>query len=410
MEEGAGIWVGRWEAILDGARREWKEEAGISLERLWLLREASLDEALTGTRYLLALCDPPEADAGEPDSKEKEWKPQWEDPEDKDPVVKCQWTPVKDAFKGQVKEGRGQLLREAVEWLQKEYHAETGGDWLQASEEGEEGKATEKEPEATEVERTAKELFGEKASRKVGILQQDFIPTVDSGTGKPIPSSSLGKPRAAEEAAAKATRATQKLEMEEAANKTQKATRKVEAEEAAAKVTRATQKLEMEEAAAKTQKAIRKVEAEEAAAKVTKTTQKLDMEEAAAKAQKARQGTVEEGQDQGGPKRMKGEEKQDSQKSQHSWSAARGEGGGDSGRKPPAHESTKGKAGGGTQRGEEKHEGGGKGKGSKGKTKQENKGKGKGRGRQQRRAKKGSMNWPEDNVRFLADRKEYEEA
>ena len=112
------------ETALDCAKREWSEETGISLSRVRFLPGAHLDEAQTGTRYLLAQCDPPAQSSDEPDACGKEsWKPPREDPQDRDPIVRAHWVRVEDAVKpssGVLVAGRVALLKEAVGMLRGE--------------------------------------------------------------------------------------------------------------------------------------------------------------------------------------------------------------------------------------------------------------------------------------------------
>ena len=110
------------ESILECARREWSEETGISLSRVRFLPGAHLDEAHTGTRYLLAQCGPPALSSDEPDACGKEsWKPPREDPADDDPIESVQWVPVADAVQlhrsSVLVAGRVALLKKAVELL-----------------------------------------------------------------------------------------------------------------------------------------------------------------------------------------------------------------------------------------------------------------------------------------------------
>ncbi|MDA8583851.1 NUDIX domain-containing protein [bacterium] len=85
------------ESILECARREWYEETGIALSRVRFLPGAHLDDAHTGTRYLLAPCGPPALSSDELDACGKEpWKPPREDISDDDPIESAQWVRVED--------------------------------------------------------------------------------------------------------------------------------------------------------------------------------------------------------------------------------------------------------------------------------------------------------------------------
>ena len=110
-----------YESIYDCAMREWFEETGISKSRVQVLPGAHLDEARTGTRYLLAECGPPDPSSNEPDACGKEsWTPPQEDPDDDDPIVSAQWVRVEDALKlrsGFLAAGRVALLEAAVGML-----------------------------------------------------------------------------------------------------------------------------------------------------------------------------------------------------------------------------------------------------------------------------------------------------
>ena len=107
------------ESVLDCARREWSEETGISLSRVRFLPGAHLDEARTGTRYLLAECGPPDPSSNEPDACGESWTPPQEDPDDADPIVSAQWVRVENAVRlhhrsSVLAEGRVTLLKIAV--------------------------------------------------------------------------------------------------------------------------------------------------------------------------------------------------------------------------------------------------------------------------------------------------------
>lgn len=114
------------DTVLDGAKREWSEEAGLSLSRLRLLRGTSLDEPAIGARYLLAQCNPSDPSSGEPDAGRKEWAPPHEDPKDPDPIVKSQWLPVRQVLRrrANLKESRCHLLEQAIAQLEGECNFE----------------------------------------------------------------------------------------------------------------------------------------------------------------------------------------------------------------------------------------------------------------------------------------------
>ena len=52
-----------------------------------LLRDARMDDAVMGVRYLLAVCSPPDPGSSEPDADQGAWAPLFEDPTDDDPIV-----------------------------------------------------------------------------------------------------------------------------------------------------------------------------------------------------------------------------------------------------------------------------------------------------------------------------------
>ena len=87
-------------SILVAAKREWSEETGLSLSRVRLLHGAYLDEPFTGSRYLLAQCEPPHLGSGDPDASRMAWNPPLEDPPDKNPIVRasgCWWRTLSEA-------------------------------------------------------------------------------------------------------------------------------------------------------------------------------------------------------------------------------------------------------------------------------------------------------------------------
>ena len=104
----------RGDRVLEGAKREWLEETGISTDRLRVVQGAHLDETGLGCRYLLARCEAPSPGSGEPDEKAMVWWPPCEDPADRDPIVQAQWMSLRDVF-----EGRSTLSRDRVGLLQR---------------------------------------------------------------------------------------------------------------------------------------------------------------------------------------------------------------------------------------------------------------------------------------------------
>ena len=106
------------ESVIDCARREWQEEAGISLQRLSFLHNHQALVVLNdrGCRYFVAHCEPPNHPE-EPDMNDTKWKPR-DDPYDKNPIVESKWTPVNQALHIQQRVWSGHrvaLLRQALE-------------------------------------------------------------------------------------------------------------------------------------------------------------------------------------------------------------------------------------------------------------------------------------------------------
>ena len=97
--------------------REWFKETGISTDRLSVVHGAHLDEAFFGCRYLLARCEAPSPGSGEPDEGAMDWRPRFEDPADRDPIVQAQWMSLGDVFEGcsTLHPGRVGLLQRAIE-------------------------------------------------------------------------------------------------------------------------------------------------------------------------------------------------------------------------------------------------------------------------------------------------------
>jgi len=116
------------DTVLVGAKREWSEEAGISMSRLRLLRGGFLDEPRIGCRYLLARCAPPDPNSDEPDAGSTEWTPPMEDANDLDCIAIARWVPVSDVVKGRsrLKDDRAQKLKKAIEQL------DAGDDFIDA--------------------------------------------------------------------------------------------------------------------------------------------------------------------------------------------------------------------------------------------------------------------------------------
>ena len=115
------------EGVLLGALREWCQETGVAPQRLQLLRGISLDEPGIGCRYLLARCALPDEASHEPDVGCRAWQPPLEDPDDRDPIIRSSWLPVRAVLaRGSALSGhRLQLLRWAVASLSAK-----GGDFV----------------------------------------------------------------------------------------------------------------------------------------------------------------------------------------------------------------------------------------------------------------------------------------
>ena len=88
------------ETVWQGAMREWSEETGISVGRLWIHPGVHVDDPHIGTRLLLADCEPPKDDTIEPDRDAVSWAPPNEDPDDPDPIGKAYWAPLVDVLRG----------------------------------------------------------------------------------------------------------------------------------------------------------------------------------------------------------------------------------------------------------------------------------------------------------------------
>jgi 8-oxo-dGTP pyrophosphatase MutT (NUDIX family) len=115
---------GCWETVLRGAKREWREETGISIGRLQINQGAHVDDAIIGTRYLVARCDPADSSSQEPDAVDSlEWQPPYEDVTDTDPIVKAFWIPVKQVLAGRagLSKDRCGYLRQALDLLRSDY-------------------------------------------------------------------------------------------------------------------------------------------------------------------------------------------------------------------------------------------------------------------------------------------------
>jgi len=96
------------------ALREVEEESGILPQRLHF-RGSHVDEAKFGCRYLLADCTLQEGDIGF--DLAQRWKPPYEDPTDKDPILFARWAKLEEVLAGKWKfhEARLELLRQAVQ-------------------------------------------------------------------------------------------------------------------------------------------------------------------------------------------------------------------------------------------------------------------------------------------------------
>ena len=90
--DGADPRHGPFETILQNAVREVREETSVTLKRLIMIKDIYIDEANTGTRYMVAVCLAPFP--GEPDYMKSTWKPLNEDKDDKDPVIDTRWVAV----------------------------------------------------------------------------------------------------------------------------------------------------------------------------------------------------------------------------------------------------------------------------------------------------------------------------
>ena len=99
--------------VSEGAKRKWSEETGTSTDRSRFVWGTHLDEAHPGCRYLLAQCEAPSPSSGEPDEEAMAWRPPFEDPSDRDPIVQARGTfAVVSLSRGAAREGqRGGLSR-----------------------------------------------------------------------------------------------------------------------------------------------------------------------------------------------------------------------------------------------------------------------------------------------------------
>ena len=87
------------ETVWQGALREWSEETGISVGRLWIRPGVHVDDPHIGTRFLLAECEPPKDDTIEPDRDAVSWAPPNEDSDDPDPIGKAYWAPLENVLR-----------------------------------------------------------------------------------------------------------------------------------------------------------------------------------------------------------------------------------------------------------------------------------------------------------------------
>ena len=92
IEDGETVW--------HGALREWSEETGINVGRLWIRPGVHVDDPHIGTRFLLADCEPPKHDTIEPDLDAVSWAPPHEDSDDIDPIVQAYWAPLANLLRG----------------------------------------------------------------------------------------------------------------------------------------------------------------------------------------------------------------------------------------------------------------------------------------------------------------------
>ena len=92
IEDGETVW--------QGALREWSEETGINVGRLWIRPGVHVDDPHIGTRFLLADCEPPKHDTIEPDLDAVSWAPPHEDSDDLDPIGEAYWAPLANVLRG----------------------------------------------------------------------------------------------------------------------------------------------------------------------------------------------------------------------------------------------------------------------------------------------------------------------
>ena len=110
------------ENVIECATREWQEETGISRTRLLVHEGATVDDARWGCRYFVAYCELWMYGTGvdEPDYDCKSWKPPYEDPLDRDPIVEAEWVPVKQVLQNKYRRlsaHRKRYLSDALELL-----------------------------------------------------------------------------------------------------------------------------------------------------------------------------------------------------------------------------------------------------------------------------------------------------
>lgn len=66
----------------------------IARERLAPLRGVCVDEAEIGTRYIVATCEAALLNSSETDASALDWRQDFEDLRDRDPIVRAFWAPV----------------------------------------------------------------------------------------------------------------------------------------------------------------------------------------------------------------------------------------------------------------------------------------------------------------------------
>ena len=118
--DGADPRHGPFETILQNAVREVREETSVTLKRLIVIKDIYIDEAHTGTRYMVAVCLAPFP--GEPDYMKSTWKPLNEDEDDENPVIDARWIAVDtviDCERNSMNAKRRVMHRDRVTMLSK---------------------------------------------------------------------------------------------------------------------------------------------------------------------------------------------------------------------------------------------------------------------------------------------------